>query len=332
MAEKRPSLATRYLGLDLPSPIIAGSCGLTNSLENIVRCAEAGAGAVVLKSIFEEQITAEVADLVEKSQDSFLHPEAAEYVRAYGQADAVGKYLNLIREAKQAVSIPVIASVHCVSPGSWTDFSRQAEEAGADALELNVFIMPADVRRAGTQIEQIYFDIIREVTARSSIPVALKISTFFSGLAQTILKFSRSGIAGLVLFNHFHRPDFDIDALKIIPAPLFSTPDEIYLPLRWVALMSGEVECDLAASTGIHDGAGAIKQLLAGAAATQVATVLYRQGIDHIRVMNDEISAWMDQHGYTEIDAFRGKLSQERSEDPGAFERVQFMKMSVGVE
>ncbi|MFH1145124.1 MAG: dihydroorotate dehydrogenase-like protein [Candidatus Eisenbacteria bacterium] len=328
----RPDLTTRYLGLDLPSPIIAASCGLTKSVENIRRCAQAGAGAVVLKSLFEEQIGAEVNDLVEASRDSLWHPEAVEYVRAYGEADAVAKYLSLIREAKQAVSIPIIASVHCVSATSWTDFARRIEEAGADALELNVFVLPSNPLRSAAENEQIYFDIVREVKRRVSLPIALKISHYFSSLAQTLQRLSRSGAAGLVLFNRFHRPDVDIENLRMVAAPYFSHPHEIELPLRWVALASRFVECDLAATTGIHDGAGAVKLLLAGATTVQVASTLYRNGIGQIGVMLADLSDWMERHNYSTLEAFRGKLGHAGAQDAAAFERVQFMKMSVGVE
>lgn len=332
MADKGIDLTTTFLDLELRNPIIVGSCGLTQKVDRIQKCADAGAGAVVLKSLFEEQITAQVANLVDQSQDSFWHPEAAEYVQAYGRENAVEQYLELIREAKKAVSIPVIASVHCVSPDYWTDFAREVEQAGADALELNVFVMPSELRRSGVQNEQVYFDIVREVKKRVSLPIAVKIGYFFSNLARMIERLGSSGAAGLVLFNRFYSPDFDIEKFKIVAAPHLSTPEEIYLPLRWIALMSGRTECDLAATTGIHDGTGLIKQLLAGAQAVEIASTLYTNGLERIGAMLGDLEAWMERHGHHALRDFRGRLNQADAEDPAAYERVQFMKLSVGIE
>ena len=326
------NLSAHYLGLTLPSPIVAASCGLTKSVDNIRHLERAGAGAIVLKSIFEEQIRAGVAELVEAGRDSLLHAEAAEYLQAYGEQDAVERTLSLIRSAKQAVRIPVIASVHCVSPGVWTDFARRVEDAGADALELNIFVFPGDPRRSAADNEQIYFDILGEVKRRVTLPVALKIGPYFSSLGQTIQRLSRSGAAGLVLFNRFHRPDYDIQRLSIGSAPYFSDPHEIHEPLRWIAISSGEAACDLAASTGVHDGAGLIKVLLAGAAVAQVATTLYKNGIDHVGVMLLDLGDWMERHHFKTLEEFRGKLGRSQVKDPATYERVQFMKMTTGVE
>ena len=327
-----PELRTRYMGLELDNPIIVSSSGLTQSLEGVRRCADAGAGAVVLKSIFEEQIVNEVDGLVRAGAGEAWHPEAAEYIARYGREDAVRAYLELIREAKQEVSIPVLASIHCATGGGWTDFARRAEDAGADGLELNVFVPPSDPRRNGTANEQVYFDIAGEGTGKVDIPVALKIGSYFSGLSQTVVKLSHTGVRGLVLFNRFFRIDFDIENLQVVPANIFSSPEETVVPLRWISILSGRTGCDLAAATGVHDGAGVVKQILAGAAAVQVCSVLYQKEIEHLRLMLGEVRSWMERQGFLSLSQFRGKLSSGRSENPSSYERVQFMKTTTGIE
>lgn len=319
------------MGLSLPNPLIVGSSGLTQSVQGVARCAEAGAGAVVLKSIFEEQILAEIDSMMDATRKAFWHTEAADYITQYGTENAVSNYLTLIRECKEAVPIPVIASVHCVSAGAWTRFAREAQDAGADALELNVFVLPADPRRDGRANEQVCFDILEEVKKQVTIPVALKIGSFFSGLSQTIETLSLTADA-LVLFNRFYRLDFDIEKMTVTAGSYLSHPDEAEMPMRWISILSDKVKCDLAASTGIHDGAAAVKQLLAGARAVQVCSVLYQKEVGHLRRMVQEMTGWMDRRGFASIDEFRGRMSQGRSGNPVAYERVQFMKHSVGLE
>jgi len=324
-------LTTSYLGLRLNNPVVVSSCGLTETVEGVRRCADAGAGAVVLKSIFEEEIDMEAEDRVQATESATWHPEAAEYLERFGREESVEHYLKLIREAKEAVSIPVIASVHCASDGKWTEFATRVQKAGADALELNVFVLPADPRRDAKANDKVYFNVARKVIRKVSIPVALKIGPYFSGLSKTVVELSRTGIRGLVLFNRFFRIDFDIEERKVVPARLFSSPDEIVLPLRWISILSGRVGCDLAASTGIHDGAGIVKQLLAGAAATQVCSALYENEIEHLGTMLEQLRSWMGRHGYETIDAFRGKMRQGNADNPAAHERVQFMRAITGV-
>jgi dihydroorotate dehydrogenase (fumarate) len=325
-------LATKYLGLELPAPVIVSSSGLTQTVDGVRRCAAAGAGAVVLKSIFEEQITSEVDGLVDQSESPGWHPEAEEYLTRYGREDAVSGYLALIREAKRAVDIPVIASVHCVTAGAWTDFAERMEQAGADALELNVFVLPSDPRRDAKANEKVYFDIARAVKRKISIPVALKIGRYFSGLSQFVTKLSYSGVDGLVLFNRFVKLDFDIEEQRIVPASIFSHPEELALPLRWISILSGQVGCNLAAATGVHDGAAVVKQLLAGASAVQVCSALYQREIEYVGTMLDDVRVWMERHGYTSVDEFRGRMSQSQSLNPAAYERVQFMMATAGIE
>ncbi|HSW67206.1 MAG TPA: dihydroorotate dehydrogenase-like protein [Bacteroidales bacterium] len=327
------NLSTKYMGLELRNPIIAGSCGLTNSVENIKELEKEGAAAVVLKSLFEEQIRHEISRAVE--QNEFAggpYPEAYDYIGNYSKLHHLEEYLNLIRNSKRSVAIPVIASINCVSADEWTSFAKQIENAGADALELNVFVLPGDPNVSGEQTEQIYFRIIEQVRQQVNLPIALKISYYFSGLAKTTLKFSWTGIKGIVLFNRFFSPDINIDNIKVVPGNVFSSPDEITLPLRWVALLSDRLHCDIAASTGIHDGKGMIKMLLAGAKAVQIATTLYRNGFGRIGEMLEFMERWMVKHKYTTTNQFIGKLSLKNSDTPAAYERVQFMKHFAGIE
>jgi dihydroorotate dehydrogenase (fumarate) len=249
-----------------------------------------------------------------------------DYLKQYGRENAVAGYLDLIRDAKAAVSIPVIASVHCTSPGVWMEFARKAEQAGADALELNVFVLPSNPHLNGLQNEQVYFELAAAVKRMVSIPVALKVGYFFSSVIGSLGKLGNTGIDGLVLFNRSYRPDFDIETLALTPASFLSTPEESTFVLRWTAILSDRVSCDIAANTGIHDGAAVIKQLLAGAAAVQVCSILYRNGVGHLETMLHELEAWMVHHRYESIEQFKGKLSQGASPNPAAYERVQFMR------
>lgn len=323
-------LSTKYMGLDLKNPIIVGSSGLTESIDKVEACAKAGAGAVVLKSIFEEQILHDVGKLARASDVSYWHSEAADYVNQYGREHAVDAYVRLMREAKERVSIPVIASIHCVSAGAWTEFAKRAQDVGVDALELNVYVTPADKRLNARDNEQLYVDIVKAVKQAASIPVALKIGRHFSSLPEMATDLGYAGVDALVLFNRFRRIDFDIEKLALIPGDLLSTPDEMTVPLRWVSLISGDVKYDIAATTGIHDGAGVVKQLLAGARAVQICSVLYRRGVGHIATILAEVEEWMKRHTFTSIDDFRGRLCQEASDNPALYERVQFMKASLG--
>jgi dihydroorotate dehydrogenase (fumarate) len=317
------------MGLVLRNPVIAGSSGLTQSIDRVRKCEDAGAGAVVLKSVFEEQIEREIEGLASASGPSLGHSEAMDYIASYGREHAVDEYLGLIRGAKKAVRIPVIASVHCDKGGSWTEFAKRAEAAGADGLELNVFLLPCDANRDGRSYEQAYLDIVKEVRAQVKIPIALKVGAYFSGLAEFLGRLSRTGVNGLVLFNRFYRLDFDIENFRLVPAGSFSSPEEIVEPLRWISLLYRTVGCDLAATTGIHDGAGVVKQLLAGAAAAQVCSALYRQDVAHLRKIITEVEEWMGRHGFETIEQFRGAMSRDQSDDPAAYLRVQFMRFSI---
>lgn len=323
-------LSTTYLGLRLRNPVIAASSRMTGSVDGLVEFERAGAGAVVLKSLFEEQIVSDVGTMV-GSLDPHLHSEAADLFRGSGKSYYLNEYLRLVREAKAALSIPVIASVNCVSDGTWLEYAKELENAGADGLELNVFILPSDRRTDPRNTEKRYVDICRKVKERVSVPVAMKIGTYFSGLAGMIHSLADAGANGLVLFNRFYRPDVDIEKMKVVAAPILSVPEEMNLSLQWIALLSGEISCDLCAATGVHDGAGAIKQLLVGARAVQACSAFFRYGKDRLSSMLSDLESWMARHGFGTIDDFRGSLAQEGSEDPGIYERSQYIKALVGI-
>lgn len=329
MTETNVNLATRYLGLKLPSPITVGSCGLTGTVEGVRACADAGAGAVVLKSLFEEQIADEVGQMLSASEQPHEHSEAYQYISAYGTENAVGEYLRLIEGAKKAVSIPVIPSIHCVSDSGWSKFARQAEAAGADALELNVFVPPIDMTGTAQRNEQVYLDVLAEVNRQVSIPVALKIGYFFSSISEMATRLCARGADGLVLFNRFYPSDLDIENFAVIPGPAFSVPEEMHLTLRAIAQLAGKVQGDLAATTGIHDGAAVIKQLLAGATVVQVASVLYKHRVEHLGALASHLRAWMARKNFERLDAFRGKMKQQSWPDGAAYDRVQFMKRTL---
>ncbi len=327
------NLETSWMGLKLKNPIIAASCGLTNSVENIVELERNGVGAVVLKSLFEEQIANEVNHTMEQGEFSNYYPEAEDYIRNYTQGNDLSVYLDLIRTAKQVVKIPVIASINCVSDSDdWISFAKKIEQAGADGLELNIFILPSDPTKPGEQNEKTYFDIAEKVTKEVSIPVALKISYYFSGLAQFVTKLSWTDIKGIVLFNRFYSPDINIDKMEVKSSFVFSDPASLALSLRWIAMLSPHVKCDLAASTGVHDGEAVIKQLLAGAQVVQVASVLYKKGFSEIAEMTGKLKAWMEEKNFKSLDDFRGKLNTSQYDNPAAYERVQFMKHFSGIE
>ena len=319
-------IRTHYLGLSLPSPIIAGSSGLTNSVETIKKLAANGAGAVVLKSIFEEEIVFEAEDVLKEAESAGVDLDQFDYYDFHLRGEKLAAYIDLIQASKAAVSIPVIASINCVYSHDWISFAEQIQDSGADAIELNMFFLPSDFGRSSTEQERMYFTVVEKLLKTVSIPIALKISYYFSTLGQMIQRLSRTGVAGIVLFNRFFSPDIDIDKFAIKSSFVFSSPAELALSLRWIAMMANKVDCDLAASTGAHDGEAVIKQLLAGAKAVQVASSLYQHGPEHIRAMNETLVNWMKRHDFSSLADFQGRMSQEKSSDPAAFERVQFMK------
>ncbi|MCE1199962.1 MAG: dihydroorotate dehydrogenase-like protein [Marinilabiliales bacterium] len=319
-------LHVKYLGLDLKSPVIAGSCGLTHSVDHLLAIEKAGAGAVVLKSVFEEEIYLEYAHEFDKLGPMDNNLEFLDYYDIEIKKENLKQYLQLITDAKAKLSIPVIASINCVTSQEWGFFAKKIESAGADALELNLFLSPADLTKSGADNESTYFDIITRVTQKVSIPVSVKISHYFSNLGGMIRDISFSGVKGIVLFNRFYSPDIDIDKETVHGTNVLSHPSDYLMPLRWIAAMSNRVNCDIAASTGIHSWETAVKMILAGSHVVQVASGLYEKGFPFITELNEGMKKWMDAHQYEKIDNFRGKLSQENSVNPSEFERVQFMK------
>ncbi len=325
-----PDLSTTYMGLKLRNPVIVASSGLTKTIDNLLACERAGAGAIVLKSLFEEVLRKENFGLKDSLVD---HAEAYDYYYAhlellYGAKD----YTNLVRKSKESLSIPVIASINCISAEWWPDFAKQLQSAGADAIELNVFTTATDLSMDAATLEELYFQILTSVKASVSIPVSLKIGPWFTALPKLAVDFGRRGIDGLVLFNRFTQPDIDIDTMTPKTTYTFSTNDEMLLPLRWIALMSHYLEYDLCGSTGIKSGGDAIKLLLAGASSVQVASVLYNEGIGHIGSMLEEIEQWMDAHDFQTTEQFKGRLNFHKSGDAGHYLRSQFMDKIGEVE
>jgi dihydroorotate dehydrogenase (fumarate) len=323
-------LSLKYLGLQLKNPVIVGSSGLTDSTDKIKELAENNAGAVVLKSLFEEQILAELAqNLKEYNTDA---PDAFDYIRQYTRENTVSDYLKLISEAKNAVDIPVIASINCISANEWVAFAKSVENAGADALEINISLFPSDPRKKCTDYEKIYFDVVGRVASLVSIPISLKMSRYSSALANLVDRLSWTGkVAGFVLFNRYYRPDFDIDTLDVRPASIFTSPDEIFTTLRWIALLAGNLTGDLAASTGVHDSTGLIKQLLAGATAVQVVSTIYKNGPGYIGELIKGLTEWMEARSFNRISDFRGKLSAASTDDSAGLNRIQYMKQFGGI-
>lgn len=320
------NLETEYLGLKLKNPIIVGSSGLTSTPVQIKRLAEAGASAVVLKSIFEEEIAYEYEKNIATKETGHEFFEYYDYFDYKIKEQNLEKYSRLIHQAKQETNIPIIASANAVSPSEWISYATKFEEAGADALEINAFILPSDPSKTGAEIEAKYFEIINQVLQYVKIPVALKIGPYFSGLANSILKLSQTGIKGMVLFNRTYNPDIDLDSMKLVPAKIFSSDWEYILPLRWIALLSGRVNIDLSASTGIHTSDEVIKLILAGAKTTQIVSAIYKYGPMHIEKVINGVTDWMEEKNFKSLDEFRGLANNSSISDPAFLERIQFMK------
>jgi len=325
-------LQTSWMGLTLKSPIIAGSSGMTKSIENLIEIEKNGAGAVVLKSLFEEQISNEMNRGLAEAHDASAYPEAFDYISNFTKASAVDEYLTLIENAKKNLSIPVIASINCVSNADWVEYAKKFEKYGADGIELNIFILPSDFSKSADEIEKTYINIIENVKKHVTIPISVKISEYFTSLAKTVVTLSWTGIKGIVLFNRSYSPDIDINTMQVTSTNVFSTPEEVAHPMRWIALLSDKAHCDLSGSTGVHDGEAAIKILLAGASAVQVCSVLYIKKFGVIAEMNQYIEQWMKKNNYQSIADFKGKMSYKNIPNPAAYERVQFMKYFAGIE
>lgn len=320
-------LSSSYAGLKLSSPVIVSSSGLTDTVQNIIELEKAGAGAVVLKSIFEEEILMEMEQLQHQMTGKpFIFPETFDYLEDEPHEDLIRAYLRLIKESKQAVQIPVIASINCVSNQKWTYLAEEIQKAGADAIELNLFNLPSNSEMPAGEVEEMYLSLVQKITSLVTIPVTIKISHYFTAFGQMLERFSTTGIKGIVLFNRYYSPDIDINSEQIAGAFILSHPSDIALPLRWIALSSGTIKTDFAASTGVHSGEDAVKLLLAGASVVQVASAIYKKGPSAITEMNQFIAEWMKKHEYKLISDFKGKLSFTSMQNPAAWERTQFMR------
>lgn len=326
------TLSTSYCGIPLKNPIIAGSSGLTSNIDNLIKLERSGVAAVVIKSLFEEQIRFEYARTMANYQEKMAYPEADDYIRQYTQTKEIEDYLSLIVEAKSRLKIPVIASVNCITSGEWTDFAKRIETAGADAIELNIFLLPVDENIPSEDIENRYYQIVEKVMKVVSIPVTVKLGSYFSNPSRFMIRLSWLGVKGIVLFNKPYSPDIDIDQLSVSNPSVLSSSSEYHTTLRWMALLSPKVQCDLSATTGIHDGATAIKQILAGASNVQIASILYKDGFDVIQKMLSFMEEWMERSNFNNIMDFRGILNYKEVANPAAFERVQFMRYFSGIE
>ena len=316
-------LSIDYMGLKLKNPIIVGSSGLTNNVESIIKLEKAGAGAIIVKSLFEEQIMMEI-----DSYDTGLYyVEGADYLSYFVKDKNLKDYLDTLKNAKEKTDIPIIASINCTTSTEWINFAKDIEATGADGIELNIFIIPSNIDQDSLEIEKKYFEIIKGVLAVTNIPVAVKISPYFSSLAKMIKKLSETGVKGMVLFNRFFSPDIDIENMNIISSDLYSSSHELSLPLRWIGLMSPHTkDCDISASTGVHTGYDIVKVLLVGAKAAQVTSTLYKNGLDHIEEMLKELKVWMTRHNFNKISDFQGTLAADKAQDNAVYERSQFIK------
>ncbi|HEY52839.1 MAG TPA: dihydroorotate dehydrogenase-like protein [Caldilineae bacterium] len=323
------NLTTTYLGMSLKNPIVPSASPLTNSVDNIRRLEDAGASAVVLQSLFEEQITHESQELdhyLDYGTESYA--EALSFFPEMEQYD-VGpdSYLELIRQASQSVDIPIIGSINGVSTGGWIEYASKIEEAGASALELNIYYIPTAPGMTGAAVEEMYVNVVRDVRNSVSIPVAVKLSPYFSATANMAARLAENGANGLTLFNRFYQPDFDLDQLEVAPHLVLSTTDDLRLPLRWVSILYGRVPVDFAITSGVHSHIEVLKSMMAGAKVAMMASALLQNGIGHISAVLDDLAQWMDEHEYESIVQMQGSMSQQHVAEPAAFERANYMKV-----
>lgn len=325
-----PNLETKYMGLKLKNPIVVASSGLSNSVERIKDLENAGAGAVVLKSIFEEQINNEVNQLINRNPEH-IYPEDEDFIWNYARNNSMTRHLNLLSEAKKETEIPIIASINCMSASEWTKFAKDFENAGADALELNLFFVPTDRYKTSEEIEQLYLDIVSEVKKNTTIPISVKIGFYYTNLIAMASQLVENGADALVLFNRFYEPDINIEKLELTVSEVFSSPSDLRRSLRWTSLISSQLpKVEIAAGTGIHDGEAVIKQLLAGAQVVQICSTIYINGSQVITGMVNDLNEFMKKWKIKNIEDFRGRLSYKNIPEPMLYERAQFMKYFSG--
>jgi len=321
-------LSTTYLGLELRTPLVPAASPLSEEIDTIKEMEDSGASAVVLYSLFEEQLRLESVELAKHlDHGTFSFPEALTYFPE-PEEFRLGpeEYLKHISKAKQTVRIPIIASLNGSSAGGWTQYAKAIQEAGADALELNIYYIPTDMDLSSVQVEQNYLDILKAVKSAVSIPVAVKLSPFFTNFANMARRLDETGADGLVLFNRFYQPDIDLESLEIKPNILLSTPMAMRVPLRWIALLFGKLKTSMAATSGIHRATDVLKMLMAGADVTMLCSALLRHGVRQIGVIERDLIAWMEEHEYESVTQLKGSLSQKNCADPSAFERAQYMR------
>jgi dihydroorotate dehydrogenase (fumarate) len=321
-------LSTTYLGLKLKNPLVASASPFSKKLATIRQMEEAGLGAIVMHSLFEEQITFESNEL-----DHFLNAGTESFAEALTYFPDLDKYnigpepyLELVHAAREAVKVPIIASLNGVTGGGWVDYARRIEQAGASALELNLYYLPTDPNLSGAELEEQYLRLVRDVRAKIRIPLAVKLSPFFTAIPQIAVRLAAAGANGLVLFNRFYQPDLDLDKLEVTPRLKLSTSDDLLLPLRWTAILYGRVKADLAITGGVHTGRDLIKAVMAGANVAMTASALIANGLEHAHGILKEAEAWMVEHEYTSIHQMQGSMSQKSAADPAAFERANYMK------
>jgi dihydroorotate dehydrogenase (fumarate) len=327
-------LTTKYLGMQLRTPLVVSASPLSQEISGIRKLEDAGASAVVLYSLFEEQLHQEALDLelhLNAGTESFAEsltyfPQSSEF-----HTGPEG-YLDHIRKAKAAVDIPIVASLNGATLGGWTKFARQIEQAGADAIECNLYFIPTNMDLPGAETEKIYTDILREVKGAVHIPVAVKLSPFFSNFAHVAKQFDQLGADGLVLFNRFYQPDIDLEELEIIPNVLLSTPQALRLPLTWIGILHGRIKASMAATSGVHSAEDVIKLLMVGADVTMMCSALISNGIGHLRHVEQGMQEWMQVHEYESVQQMQGSMSQLHCPDPGAFERAQYMRAVKGLQ
>lgn len=322
-------LATKYLGMDLPHPLVPSAAQpLTKSLDHMKRLADAGAAAIVMHSVFEEQLSIEAANLnhfLEKGTESYAealsyYPEQEDYVLGPDE------YLAQLAKAKETLGIPVLGSLNGVSIGGWTEYATKIEQAGADAIELNIYYLPTDPRLSGADVEKVYLDVLAEVKGRVKIPVAVKIGPWFSSLVNFAKRLEAAGADGLSLFNRFYQPDLDIEELDVVPRVNFSTSDELLLPLRWIGILRDEVKLTLHATSGVHTAEDALKLVMAGADVVHMCSALIRHGPERLTEVKAGMSRWLEEHEYESLAQAKGSLSRAKCPEPAAFERANYMK------
>jgi len=322
-------LSTSYLGLSLQNPLVASASPLSEDIDNIRRMEDAGAGAVVLHSLFEEQIAVESLEL-----DKHLTSGAESFAESVSYFPDMGSYnlgpdgyLEHIAQAKAAVKIPIIASLNGTSPGGWTRYAEKMEAAGADALELNIYTVPADPGVSSAQVEQGYCDLVAQVKAKLKIPVAVKLAPYFTAVASLAQRLEAAGASGLVLFNRFYQPDFDLEALEVKPSLHLSTPHELLTRLHWVAILHGRIKADMAVTGGVHSAQDVLKTMMAGAKVAMMTSALLKNGIEHLATVRAELTAWMEEHEYESIQQMQGSMSQRSVANPNAFLRANYLKV-----